>query len=705
MAIIGEIRKRSGLAVGVVFIALAAFVITDFVKRGVEQPELGEIDGKEINYGHFNELVTQRENLVRQQQNGQITTEQSNQIREEIWVELIENTLTQQEYDALGLRVTSRELSDMYLGDFIHPYLRQQFTDPATGVYNAQGVAQYVNNFDQLSPEEQASWMEMEKAIKTAREQEKYNSLIAKGFYIPNKLAEKVAEMEANSANVRVVSLPYGTISTEELNLKEEDYKKYYEAHKNEYVHAQDACDLDFIVFPVTPSMADLTKIQNEVFKVWDEFQTVDNSEIAFFVNAESEANRRYDSTFVEAKAFPAPFDSLIASSSVNQFFAPQIVGSQWMMSKVLKIENRPDSLRASVIVLLNNKIDPQFTRTPDQTKALTDSIEREYKAGRLDFDQAVMAFSDDPSKAQNTGDMGWALDGGYGLFNENIIATSLNDIFVFERPDNGGYHIVKVTGKTPAKRKYRVATIVRDIVPSDETARMIYANASKFVEGNPSHTEMLAAAQEQNLMVRNADFTPSNAYSLPGIANARSIVQWAFNSETEIGSVAPQVFDADDMYIVAALKDIRKKGIAPYTQVRKYIENEVRIDKEAEILVAKANEAINSTKDINVLASKLQSNVDSVSSISFNSYSFGRFGAENRALGAVAATKGAKLLAPVKGGFGVYVIQVDNVSANPTNVAVSKGRMEMESQQKIRYIKEALKDKIKIKDNRVTYF
>ena len=48
MAIIGEIRKRSGLAVGVVFIALAAFVITDFVKRGVEQPELGEIDGKEI---------------------------------------------------------------------------------------------------------------------------------------------------------------------------------------------------------------------------------------------------------------------------------------------------------------------------------------------------------------------------------------------------------------------------------------------------------------------------------------------------------------------------------------------------------------------------------------------------------------------------------------------------------------------------------
>ncbi len=705
MAIIGEIRKHSGLAVAVVGIAIAAFIIGDLFKGNSKQPALGIIDGEEVSYNRFYNLITERENLIKQQQQTtQITNEQSYQIREDIWRELVETKLTQKEYDQLGLQVSQRELSDMYMGDFIHPYLRQMFTDPSTGVYNTQVIAQYVNNFDQLTPEQQAEWVQLEKYAKESRQQEKYNMLIAKGFYTPSKMAEKMAEIENHTADARVVSLPFQTVTDDQITVTEEDYKKFYEEHKKEYKQ-DDARDLDFIIFPVRPSQNDLDNIKAEFLAAWDEFQTIGNDEMAIFVNSESEADKRYDSTFVKASSFAAPFDSLIANAQAGQFIEPHIVGTQWMMAKVEKIENRPDSIRASVIVVLNNKLGSQITRTPEQAQALTDSLERELKAGRLDFNQAVMAFSDDPTKTDNQGDMGWALDGQYGLLNEQIVTTALNDVFVFERPDKGGFHIVKVTGKTPATKKFRVATIVRDIVPSDVTASEIYAQANKFAGEVSSHESMLAAAQQQNLMVRNADFTPANANRLPGVENARSIVQWAFNEETKAGDVAPQVFEADDMYIVAAVKEIRDKGYATLDQVRRYIENQVRLEKKAEVLMAKAEEAVKSTKDINMLASKLQTSVDSVSEINFNGYSFGKFGPEMKALGSVATANGAKLLAPIKGSYGIYLIQVDNVSPIPADANTTRQRMDMEAQQKIRYIMEVLKENTEIEDNRVIYF
>ena len=220
MAIIGEIRKHSGLAVAIVGIAIGAFIIGDLFKGNAKQPALGIIDGKEVSYNRFYNLITERENLIKQQQQStQITNEQSYQIREDVWRELVETDLTEKEYNQLGLQVSQRELSDMYLGDFLHPYLKQMFTDPSTGIYNVQYVSQLINNFDQLTPEQQAELVNLEKYVKSSRQQEKYNMLIAKGFYTPSKMAEKMAEIENHTADARVVSLPFQTVTDDQITI------------------------------------------------------------------------------------------------------------------------------------------------------------------------------------------------------------------------------------------------------------------------------------------------------------------------------------------------------------------------------------------------------------------------------------------------------------------------------------------------------
>ena len=141
----------------------------------------------------------------------------------------------------------------------------------------------------------------------------------------------------------------------------------------------------------------------------------------------------------------------------------------------------RPDSLRASVVYILNENAGGGITRTNDQAKHLADSVLALVNGKKMTFEQAVSQFSDDPQKEETKGDMNWQLDGGYGFLNEQIVNTPVGASFLFEHPQGVGYFVVKVTDKTPAVKKYRVAMISREIVPSNNTNRAVYNEANRF--------------------------------------------------------------------------------------------------------------------------------------------------------------------------------------------------------------------------------
>ncbi|MBR4803785.1 MAG: SurA N-terminal domain-containing protein, partial [Bacteroidales bacterium] len=155
MAIIGTIRKHSGIAVAVVGIAIVAFVIGDVFKRQSSIPDLAKIDGETVMNTTFEAKVKDIEERYKRQRGvEQLSNDESFQIREQAWTEILEDKILGKQYKKLGIVVTEKEMADMYVGEFIHPYLRQIFSDPNTGMYNTQGVTQTMNNFDQLKDED-----------------------------------------------------------------------------------------------------------------------------------------------------------------------------------------------------------------------------------------------------------------------------------------------------------------------------------------------------------------------------------------------------------------------------------------------------------------------------------------------------------------------------------------------------------------------
>jgi len=703
MGIIGSIRKHSWIAVALVGIAIIAFILGDLTKNNRGIPDMGKVNGETMSRQRFDELVERAENNYKmQQQVAQVPSEMQSRIRESVWSEFVEETLFEEQAKELGLQVTPGELGDMYTGKFIHPYLRQYFTNPQTGVYDTIAVRRTLENFTSMDTTQRMQWVELEKAVKKDRMQQKYASLILSGFYMPKALAEKIAVYNQEVSNVRVAAQPFQSVSDDEVTVADADYKNYYEEHKAEFRVPEEFRDVEFIVYPVNPTPQDLADIQAGVEKTWEEFQTIENEEIPFFVNGES--HRSYDSSYVKASSFRAPFDAQIEAAAPGSFIAPAIVGNEWMMAKVMGTAVRPDSLRASYIFVLNEKAGSQTTTRSDaQAKKLADSVSALLNSNRISFEEALEQFSDDPQKAENKGDLNWVTDGGYTFFNEQVVNTPVGQSFVVADPREIGYLVIKVTDKTPASKKYRVALITREIVPSKATNDAVYTTAHKFASQNRTLKSFEASAQQENLQMRSARIGLMSE-SLAGVSGAREIVRWAFNKETQLGAVTDQVYECDGNYVIAVLKDVFKKGYATFDQVRPMIEQDVRREKKAELLMARAEEAVKAAKDINSIAVELNVAVDTLDSVAFNGY-FGKFGMEPKVLSVIAATKSG-LTHPIKGASAIYTVQVDSkakVDGPDSNLV--RAQMEQGYRNKVRQITEVLRMKANIEDNRNEHF
>jgi peptidyl-prolyl cis-trans isomerase D len=183
--------------------------------------------------------------------------------------------------------------------------------------------------------------------------------------------------------------------------------------------------------------------------------------------------------------------------------------------------------------------------------------------------------------------------------------------------------------------------------------------------------------------------------------------MQWAFNDKTKIGEVADQVFQSDDQYVVVALKDVYKVGYATLDQVRNMMENQVRIEKRAQLLIARAEEARKTSSDIASVAAKLNAAVDTLDSISFNDYFVGPYGMEPKLQAAIAAAPDNAFIGPIQGASGVYMVKINSRADNPQAVPgdAIRNQMQQSYSQKMRGVMQVLKDNVKIIDQRYRFF
>ena len=707
MAAIEKIRRRSGLLIAIIGLALLAFVLQDLFQSTGRHREfnVAVIDGEKIPYRDYEELKNKNLENMKRSYGNNLTSAQTYSVYNNTLEQMIKEHIMNKEYDAIGMNVSNDELYDQFLGEEPHQWVVQNFSD-ANGNFDREGLQNFMQNLDQYPIENRNQWFDFENAIKENRLENKFNNLIKASYFVPAKLAEKYYENKNVKATADVIALRYAKIADSTVVVTDKDNRKYYEDNKYRF-ETDESRGIEYIVFDIKPSVQDNQDARQFVDDLKKDFTLTDNA--ISFVNANSD--QRYDSTWMARKDVPVSIESAIFDNG-NQpgfVFGPYFDDNAYSLVRIVDLQNRADSLKAShILIAYNGALRSEDTiTTKEEAKMRADSIvnvlKKNAKKPEL-FEELATKFSGDKGSAEKGGDLDWFTDGTMVYnFNEFVMNNPVGQIGVVETPF--GYHVIKVTGKTEMQPKARLAFVKHEVTPSTKTYQDIFAQANKFVTENRTYDQFNAAIEEQGLTKRSMPRMNASTYQITGIDNPRQIVRWAFDDKTKKGDVS-SIFELDNMFVVAALTDVIPEGYAPMEKVLEQSKYQILNLKKGEMAVEKMKACGN---DYDRMVKELGAEEASVSDVNLENRVLSNFGVEADIVGTIMGMKDGEVVGPIAGNSSAFIIK--NVKVQPAEATTDYSNIYREKTAQFNNkvlnnsVYNALRNNAKIEDNRVRFY
>jgi len=697
MATLERIRNRAGILIAVVIgLALFAFILQDVVSSGGSlfdraQMEVAEVAGSSISYELFQARIDENENLQKLFSQQISLDEQTQiQIRERVWQDILRSNIMEPEYKKLGIEIHENELFDMVQGNYIHPIIQQQFGDPQTGMVNKEYIGMIIKNLDN-DPRARAYWMYIEQEVIKDRMFTKYLNLVRKGLSVTSLQSKRSVADRTTMVNFDYAVAPYSSISDSTIKITNSDLKDYYSTHQNDYKQ-QASRDVEYVVFPIKASDEDVKQTEEWINNAKAEF--IASTEPKQFVSLKSDSP--FDAKYYNASEL-REFGSWALTTSVGDVMGPIFDGNSYKLARLLDVKMMPDSVKARHILIAPKG---QGQQDYAAAKNTADSLLNVLKKGG-NWIAIANKYSDDPGSKEKGGDLGWYPSGVMeSSFDEASFNNKKGEIKLVET--RYGFHILEVTERGKETKKAQLAIVERKVAPSSHTTQAIYAKAAEFAGLNKTYEKFNSTANANSLTKRIANNLLQNDRNIAGLESPRELIRWAFRANK--GEVST-VFEFGDMYVVAALTQIREEGIAPLEQVTDDVKIKAIKEKKAAILAEKAKNAMKSN-DINEVARTLNTTVARAENVSFSSYTLPSAGIEPNVIGTATASAEGKLAGPVKGNNGIYVLAVVSSTKEDGDTASEQFRLNNMYQSRAYYeAYEALKTNAKIVDKRYNFY
>ena len=651
MAVLEDIRKKGGVIISIIIgLALFAFVLGDFIPGlGRRNFDVAKIAGKTLNVQDFEAKIEEVTNMYKQQtgQNS-VDDRMRDMIHDHAWQMFVDETIWQQTYEQIGLSVSDVELMDVITGPNPHQRIRQIFTDQQTGEFDRSRLMNFLKNknSDQNSAHQ---WSMLEKSILDDRYMQKYSTLVGKGIFVPDFLAENENQEMNKKVDFDYIIQRYTAIPDSAVQVSKDDLKAYYKKHRNQW--EQNASrDIEYVVFNIVPSSDDRAAAQTWIDKIKPEFKEA--ADPIQFVKLNSRTP--VDTRFLTREQLPVQVTGLF-DEHIGAMVGPYQEGEALKLVRLAKVENRPDSVKVRQIVLMPKE---QTQASYAKIVTLADSIKTAVEKG-ADFARLALKYSADPAVATNNGDLGWLHEAQ--MQGDPMMETLFNmKKGEVTKLDNGQMaFVVQITDRGKEMKKVQIATLQHDINPSSRTEQILYSQASKFAIENRTEKQFTETAAAQNLYKRMGNNLGENDRQIPGLSSARQVVRWAYGAKA--GQVS-DVFTVDNSYVVAILKTIRKKGFAPINQVATEMDYAIRREKKAAIIADQLADVTKNTQSFSDLAINLNLPVETATGITFSAFSIPSAGIEPKLIAAVTSVGEGNSLQPVEGANGVFLFTVRQI-------------------------------------------
>ncbi len=698
MAIIGKIRSKSGLLVGIIGIALLSFILGDYQSFfGSSEGEygIGTVYGEKIDPNKYNET----NGKVQDQDRGQAQKEQKEYTEEDIeksqdkaWNFLVDSTILKREYDALEVSVSDREFNAYLMATDGFPILEdlsaQFFTDSLTGLVSekstVEGRQKLKLTIDKLkaSKEPQAvqQWKGTKQYYTDRRKQEKYLALLDQGAYVTKLEAEAEYLAQKETKNISFVARRYDEIKDISVKISESELKNYYEEHKSDKKYANRSSSREVKLFDVSvaPSRKDSLMFNKNLNTLKALFLQSTNDSI--FVAKNSDRNIYFSDKRATAvpegnekankfQTYPASLDSIFKSASIGQIVGPYTMQENVIISKVIGFT--PTRLKARhLLISTNSSKDEKVIAAKRKT---ADSLLKVINTNN--FTELVTKYTEDPG-SKTTG----------GLYENFLEAEMVKEFGSFCATQaigkigivktDFGFHIIEVLERDATKFPLLVSVskIFKASIETIENKESEITNILYKLDRSISKVEdPIKKSALFDTIVARSKYSPraivieDNSPKVTGFTTAAAsnkILELAYAEEASVGNLTSYPIKDKDKYVIAMISSIKEKGEPNYEHIKAKMKEDLLIEKKSQKLITQM------LKYKTMLALAKASNTTIMNAeISFSNPQITGGGYEPEIIGALFASviKDKKRTLPLKGKTGVYVIQIDKTTKAPT--------------------------------------
>lgn len=702
MALINKIRQRSGWAIGFVAIGLGLFVVGGDILGpnstilGKNKTDVGEISGEVIERERYQDQIDQLKYNYTINYGRNPSENEMFSIRQQAWEYLIVKIAFQKQYDELGLVVTDDEQWDMVQGNNLAFEIEQAFTDPTTGEFQRDRVLSYLQQVKQLPPQQQASWYLFEQNLKPSRLRIKYDNLLVKTTFATDAEAKRQYQDETSVAEIKYLYIPFYSVNDSLVQVTDAELRKYLNEHKEEY-KVEESRDFSYVTIPIQPSGEDTLYFQREMEQLKEDFKAAD--EDSLFARNHSDGAAFYSKNYIDD--LPRMLQLNYSNLSEDDVRGPYFEDGKFMIYKVSRIQADTTGAAKASHILIKWKDESAEAKNEARTKA--QGLLNQLRQG-ANFEELARSNSEDGS-AMNGGDLGWFGPGKMVKpFEEAAFGASGRGLINRLVETQFGFHIINVT-EPLNKNAFYIASIEREILPSEATRNKAFRRADYFASTSRNYNDFIQNAKRDSLDVYNAEGIGKNDRRFNDISNARSVIQWVYNTE-DIGKVS-DVIEIDNLYVISTLTKITEPGPASIDEVKTQVELKVKNEKKAQLIIDRLKTLDGTLEEIKEKYGT-DARVYTSTDLKFSTNSLPTVGFAPVAIGTAFSLARGERSAPVKEENGVLIIEMENLTQAPdiADYSTYKNQIEQRISGRVSFnAGEAIKDNASIKDERYRFF
>ncbi|MAW97169.1 MULTISPECIES: peptidylprolyl isomerase [unclassified Leeuwenhoekiella] len=706
MAVLNKIRQRSVFLIAIIALALFAFVLADVFQNGgfstqKSQRIIGSVNGEDIDQQEF----ASRVEAQTARYGGNITNTQAVNAA---WEEELRRILLDEQYEELGISIEQDRINDL-----LKEALQNDPNFQTDGVYSEQKVREYIATLRSTNPTMYDQWVAYEKQLAKNEQQQIYFDLVKAGINTSFKEGKMAYDMENNLRNIEFVQVPYTSIADDEVSVTKDDIEAYLKEHKDAY-QTEASRNLRYVLFSEDATLTDEDTIKSSVAKLLNDrlaytaaTKTNDTvrglnrtANVEDFVNENSDI--RYNDNFLFKGELPVEVSDELWALNEGDVYGPYKDNGFYKISKVVAVTQIPDSVQSSHILLTYQGLQNAGaqTRTKAEAKELADSLATVIKASPSKMAELAPEYSADGSKEKG-GDLGYVTKGRFVKpFNDFVFNGSTGDVGVVE--SQYGYHVIKIDDQKNRQRAIKLATVAKEITPSQQTINDVFNKTTKFqMAVSEDKNGFDEIAKENNYTVRPVNNVKALDETIPGQGSQREIIRWAFDEDRKTGDV--NRFNVDGGYLVVQVTKKTEKGLMSVDEASPRVTPILRNEKKAAMIREKI-----SGNDLNAIASANGVSVQTSTGVNLKNPTLAGAGTEPKVVGVAFGLEKGEVSKPIDGNKGVYVVKVTEITPareldNYASFAIQKQNADRATANGRVY--QALKDAADIEDKRANVY